>query len=88
MKASSGISQRPHFWVKDIAKDDKVCGCYLVKGKRLGTTRKGDPFISLTLSDRTGQVGAKIWEDASELSSIFDEGDNQWLSKNCGDNQL
>ncbi len=75
MDTDPNITERPHSWVKDIEKDDKVHGCYLVKGKRLGTTRKGSLFISLILSDRTGQVDAKVWDDASTLSSIFNEGD-------------
>jgi len=65
----------PHMWVKDIAPDKSVRGSYLVEEKRVATTRKGDVFISMTLADRTGEVEAKVWEGAEELSSLFHQGD-------------
>ena len=64
-----------HIWIKDIKEDDRVNGSYMVKVKRMGNTKKGDPFISITLSDRTGDMEARVWENASELSPLFDEGD-------------
>jgi 3'-5' exoribonuclease len=61
--------------VKDIKADDHVSGLYLAKEKRLGTTKRGDPFLSVTLGDRTGDVEARIWEKADAFSSLFNEGD-------------
>ncbi|MBW2359247.1 MAG: hypothetical protein JRF21_11440 [Deltaproteobacteria bacterium] len=29
-----------HLWVKDITESDNISSCYLVKGKKTGTTRK------------------------------------------------
>ena len=62
-------------WIKDIQRDDRVRGDYLVKGKRMGLTKKGEPFLSLTLADRSGEIEAKVWEQAEALSSVFAEGD-------------
>ena len=67
--------QTNHQWVSDIKEDDRVQGLYLVKEKRLGSTKKGDPFISLILCDRTGEIEARVWERADELSGLFGEGD-------------
>jgi len=64
-----------HLWIKDITNEDRLRGSYLIKQKTLGTTRKGDPFISLTLADRTGEMDGKIWNDAEQLSFLFQEGD-------------
>ncbi|MEA2040262.1 MAG: OB-fold nucleic acid binding domain-containing protein, partial [Thermodesulfobacteriota bacterium] len=69
------IKEQGHPWIKDINESDSIKGCYLIKGKKLGTTRKGDPFISITLADRTGEVEGKIWERAEEISSLFSQGD-------------
>lgn len=63
-----------HIWIKDITEKDRVKGCYLVKEKRVGTTRNGKPFISMTLADRTGDMEAKVWNRAQELSALFDQG--------------
>jgi 3'-5' exoribonuclease len=69
----SGIP--PHIWVKDIKVDDDVRGLYLAKTKKLGQTKRGDPFLSVTLSDRTGDVECRVWDRAEEFDSLFREGD-------------
>ena len=69
------IDNMSHKWVKDIKEDDRVHSCYLVKVKSMGQTKNGDPFIIITLSDRTGDVEARVWENASQLSPLFNEGD-------------
>lgn len=80
-KAPQGIlmtkdtEERPHLWIKDITERDTVRGHYFVKEKRLAKTRNGKPFISITLTDRTGDVGAKVWERAEEYSALFHQGD-------------
>ncbi len=71
-ETTSGMS---HAWIKDIKADDHVHGRYLVKVKKTGQTKNGDPFISITLSDRTGDVESRVWENALELSSLFNEGE-------------
>lgn len=65
----------PHLWIREIQEEDRVSGCYLVKEKRVLKTRNGKSFLSLTLADRTGEIPAKVWERAEELSSLFQEGD-------------
>jgi 3'-5' exoribonuclease len=64
-----------HLWVKDIKIDDHVRGHYLATGKRVGLTKRKDPFLRITLTDRTGDIEARMWERADEYSSIFAEGD-------------
>jgi len=62
-------------WVEDLKENDQVRGLYLATAKRLGTTRKGDPYLTLTLSDRTGDVEARVWDGAEEAHARFGEGD-------------
>ena len=75
MPTHSADKNPTHLWVKDITENNNISSCYLVKGKKTGTTRKGDPFLSLVLADRTGEVEARIWEGADEISPLFFEGD-------------
>ena len=68
-------SREPRLPIKEIGEHDAVQGCYLVKDKRLGTTRNGEPFLSLVLGDRSGDLEARIWEDADALAPLFQRGD-------------
>ena len=72
---SSATKNQSHIWIEEISENQKINGSYMVKEKRAGTTRKGDPFLSLVLADRTGEVEARIWEGADELAPLFSEGD-------------
>jgi len=67
--------KRPHLWIKDLKEEDPIRGLYLVRVKKTGITKKGSPFLSLTLGDRTGEVEAKVWEKVEVLSPLFSEGD-------------
>lgn len=69
------IRNEQHIWIKDITKEDTIKGSYIVKQKSLGTTRNGKPFISMILADRTGDLEAKVWDDAESYSALFHEGD-------------
>ena len=79
---SSGIKN--HLWVKDIKEDDSVNDLYLVKAKRMGQTKNGVPFLSLSLSDRTGDIETRVWERAEELGALFREGDIIEISGKAG----
>ena len=78
MTERENVSEREHgshIWVNEIKENDRIHGLYLAKIKKSGTTKKGDPFLSILLSDRTGDVESRVWENAEEFSSIFKEGD-------------
>jgi 3'-5' exoribonuclease len=72
---ASRPEQAAHAWIKELKEDLFVQGLYLAKDKRIGQTKKGDPFLSVTLSDRTGDMEARVWDNALALSSLFKEGD-------------
>ncbi|MBW1708093.1 MAG: hypothetical protein JRJ86_23555, partial [Deltaproteobacteria bacterium] len=84
MTKMTKVVEQQHLWVKDITENDKIRGCYLVKEKKVGTTRRGDPFLTLTLADRTGEIEAKVWEGVDALSSLFHEGDILEVTGNAG----
>ncbi|MBU2497841.1 MAG: HD domain-containing protein [Proteobacteria bacterium] len=69
------VNERRHIWISEIKEDDQVHGHYLVKEKRVGSTKKGDSFLSLTLCDRTGEMEARVWERADQFSALFGDGD-------------
>ena len=64
-----------HLWIKDIKENDHVKGLYLAKVKRMSLTKRNDPFLSITLSDRSGELEARVWDNAEALGSSFNEGE-------------
>jgi 3'-5' exoribonuclease len=57
--------------VADLRDDGReVVACYLVVEKSRRETKAGKPFLTLTLSDRTGTIEAKVWDDAERLDEM------------------
>lgn len=57
-------------YVKDIKGGTAVSGVFVVAASSHARTQNGEPFWTLTLSDRSGSIDAKIW---SPLSTRFTE---------------
>ena len=75
MNTSETNNKNQHLWIKEIQENEEVKGNYLVKGKTISKTRQGNSFLTITLTDRTGSVDGKVWDNADEISSHFKEGD-------------
>lgn len=56
-------------FVEEIDQERPVEGIFYIAAKKLANTREGKPYLSLTLADRTGQIEAKIWDDATFMNS-------------------
>ena len=53
----------------DIQDNQEVRTLFLVKAMRLAETKAGKPFLTLELMDRTGELVARVWDDAERLAS-------------------
>ena len=61
--------------ISKLKADSDVQGFYLCKEKHLRKTRSGDLFIDIILTDGTGEIGAKVWDHAQDMSEKFEQGD-------------
>ncbi len=63
-------------FVSELRTGDHPTGFYLSRYKRLEPfrDRSRGQFLTLILSDRTGQMLARVWEGAEELAGEFEEG--------------
>ena len=65
-----------HVPVSDMRDGQGVNQCFLVKQKTQRSTRTGDPYLEITLSDRTGIIAGRAWaEAANRYASQFSEGE-------------
>jgi 3'-5' exoribonuclease len=65
----------PRVPVSELASGRRLRSVFLVLSKRTDVTRAGDPYLSLTLGDKTGQVQARVWENAAAYGGLFEAGD-------------
>lgn len=62
-------------YVKDIRSGDKVNEVFLVWEKNLAYSQKGLPYLNVRLRDKTGELDAKVWDNAQDWDKGFKKGD-------------
>lgn len=61
--------------VAEIKDRDQVESIFLVKDKVMAMAKNGKPYLNLKLMDKTGEVDAKVWDNADEIAEMFDKND-------------
>ncbi len=69
------MCEKKGIYVKDIKDQTKIEGLFLVKDKNNGITKNGKPYLALNLSDKTGHVKGRIWDNAEKFGNFFSQGD-------------
>ena len=62
-------------YVADLQPNESVTAYFLVQSKDVRLKKSGERYLSLVLSDRTGQLEAKMWDDIEDVVDTFDRDD-------------
>jgi 3'-5' exoribonuclease len=62
-------------YVSELQPNQVITAVFLVQSKDIRQKKSGEPYLSLTLGDRTGDVEAKMWDNASEVMLTFERDD-------------
>jgi 3'-5' exoribonuclease len=63
------------FYVRDLLPNQVMTTTFLVHTKDVRQKKSGEPYLSLLLGDRTGEVDAKMWDNVAEVMDTFDRDD-------------
>jgi 3'-5' exoribonuclease len=61
--------------VSDLKPNEPVTALFLVQAKEIRQKRTGEPYLSMTLSDRSGELDAKMWDNVTEVMDTFERDD-------------
>ena len=61
-------------YVNQLASGDNVDEVFLVADKQLRSNRQGNLYLHLDLRDKTGSVGARLWNVSESLARRFEPG--------------
>jgi 3'-5' exoribonuclease len=67
-------SIRKTIFISDLAEGQQIHDLFLVSRKNLGETKNGKPYLALSLMDRTGEIEARIWNNAAHFDSLAETG--------------
>jgi len=62
-------------YVRELKPNQVVTTTFLVQFKDVRQKKSGDPYLSLLLGDRTGEIDAKMWDNVAEVMDTFDRDD-------------
>jgi 3'-5' exoribonuclease len=62
-------------FVQQMGDGDSIDEVYLVVDKQVRANRNGNIYLQLELRDRTGSIGARLWNAAEPLVRAFEAGD-------------
>lgn len=62
-------------YVKQLANGEAVDEVFLVAEKQLRSNRQGQLYLQLDLRDRSGLIGARLWNASEDQARLFDTGD-------------
>jgi 3'-5' exoribonuclease len=62
-------------YINEIEPNQVITGTFLVSAKDIRQKKSGDPYLSMTLTDRTGELDAKMWDNAAEALDAFSRDD-------------
>src|SRR3989442_1027640 len=62
-------------YVKELEPNQTISTFFLVQNKEIRQKKTGEPYLSLILGDRTGELDAKMWDNVAEVMETFDRDD-------------
>src|SRR6266851_3990274 len=62
-------------YVSELQPNQIVSATFLVQHKDIRQKKTGEPYLSLILGDRTGEIDAKMWDNVAEVMDTFERDD-------------
>ena len=62
-------------YVKEVEPNQIISTFFLVQNKEIRQKKTGEPYLSLSLCDRTGELDAKMWDNVVDVMETFDRDD-------------
>jgi 3'-5' exoribonuclease len=62
-------------FVNTLVPNETITTHFLVINKEIRQKKTGEPYLSLLLADRTGEIDAKMWDNVAEVMATFERDD-------------
>jgi 3'-5' exoribonuclease len=65
------------FYIADCPRCENkvITSSFVVAAKQVKPKKTGEPYLALTLADRSGQIEAKMWDNVAEAIDAFEQDD-------------
>ena len=66
-------------FIDQLKAGDSLGDVFALSEKNLLRKKDGDPYLNVTLSDRTGTLKGVVWDNVPEIRDAVSSGDIAWL---------
>ena len=65
------------FFISECSQQENkiITSSFVVVSKQVKAKKNGEPYLAVTLADRTGQLEAKMWDNVEEFIDAFEQDD-------------
>src|SRR5215468_9933910 len=65
------------FFICDCVQSENkiITSTFVVVSKQVKPKKSGEPYLALTLGDRTGHIEAKMWDNVEDALGVFEQED-------------
>lgn len=62
-------------YIRDLQPGTQSNGIFLVQSKEVRQKKSGEPYLSLQLSDKSGDIDSKMWDNVEQVMDTFEKND-------------
>src|SRR3954451_6965886 len=62
-------------YVSELQPNNIITANFLVQHKDIRQKKTGEPYLTLILGDRTGEIEAKMWDNVADVMNTFERDD-------------
>lgn len=72
-------------FISDIAVGDAISDIFILAEKSMAHKRDGNPYLNITLADRSGRIKGVLWDNVTQIASNVISGDFVRITASAGE---
>ena len=72
-------------YISDIKPGERVEDVFILSAKSLAQKRDGNPYLNVSLADKSGQIRGVVWDNVDQVSSAANVGDFVQINATAGE---
>jgi 3'-5' exoribonuclease len=85
MMDETNMTEAKTRFVADIVAGDRVDEIFVLAGKSMAHKRDGNPYMNVTLADKSGQIKGVVWDNVSQVAAAAQTGDFVRVAAQAGE---
>jgi 3'-5' exoribonuclease len=79
------VEEKKHLFIGDIVAGSHVNDIFVLAEKSMAHKRDGNPFLNITLADKTGRIKGVVWDNVDQIAGAANAGDFVRVAATAGE---